>query len=523
MLRSRDSQRKQAAQRRSPGKSIPAPVGGLNSRDSIANMKSQYAVVMENWFPRSSDVVIRKGYAEHATGLGAQVETIMPYRPENGTNELFAVAGGSIFDVTAAGAVGAAEVSSLSNSRWQYVNFATAGGNYLICVNGQDDLLLYDGTTWTPIDGVSSPAITGVATSSLKDLNVHKQRIWYIENASKSAWYTAAGAFAGALIEFSLDAVFQDGGFLVSMDTWSLDSGDGLDDLALFTSSTGEVAVYQGTDPGSPITWALVGVYRLGAPIGQRCMTKFGAELLGITLDGVVPMSSALYAGQTQETAITDIIRGDIERATELYSANFGWELRHYPDANMLLLNVPVAPDFQIQYAMNTRTKSWCKFTGWGANCFELHNDDLYFGGNDTVNLAWTGQQDNGMAITADVCSAFSYYGSRAELKDFKMFRPIIARSTNPVEVKIAMNTDLFVEAPTAIVSFPEVDAGSTWNTAIWNTDVWGGGNASNQFSRWFDAQGIGLSGAPHMIISTDRAEIALAAFDIIWENGGLL
>ena len=190
----------------------------------------------------------------------------------------------------------------------------------------------------------------------------------------------------------------------------------------------------------------------------------------------------------------------------------------------MLILNVPVSPDNQIQYVMNTRTKAWCKFTGWGANCFEIYNDDLFFGGNGTVYLAWTGQTDDGMEIEASVCSAFSYYGRRAKLKKFGMLRPTIFRSTNPTEVRVAMNTDLFVDNPTAIVSFPDVDAGSVWDTAIWNTDVWGGGIlATNQFTRWFDVQGVGLSGAPHLVIKTNLAEISLAAFDIVWEEGGLL
>jgi hypothetical protein len=78
------------------------------------------------------------------------------------TDEMWAISDGEIFDVTSAGAVGAAAVSTgLTNSRWEYTNVTTAGGNYLYAANGVDKPLLYNGSTWTAIDAVSSPAITG--------------------------------------------------------------------------------------------------------------------------------------------------------------------------------------------------------------------------------------------------------------------------------------------------------------------------------------------------------------------------
>ena len=521
MLRSRDSGRTQAKQRTTGVKSIPAPVGGWNERDSIANMKSHYAVVLENWFPQSSDIQIRQGSAEHATGLGAQVETLMPYRPVTGSHKIFGIAGGKIYNATAVGAVGAADVSGLTNSRWQHINFTTSGGNYLIAVNGVDNMELYDGTTWTTITGASSPAITGLATTLIADVNVHKQRVWYVETASLSAWYTAAGSFAGTVTEFPLGAVFSEGGSLVSMNTWTLDAGSGVDDLAVFITSNGEVAIYAGTDPASANTWELIGVFKIGAPIGQRCLRKYGAELLAITVDGVLPLSNALFAGRVEESSISEIIRGAVDRAVELYRSNFGWELTHYPEASMLVLNVPNSVGLQEQYVMNTVTNAWCKFKGWGANTFELHNDDLYFGGDGVVYKAWTGQQDDGINITADVCSAFSYYGKRGENKKFNMVRPIISREGDPVEVRIAMNTDLNIESPTAIVTFPEVSTGDVWGTGDWTDAVWSGGHS--QLTRWFDVQGLGLSAAPHLAVETDRTSVRLSSFDIAWVSGGLL
>ena len=42
--------------------SIPAPLGGWNARDSLANMDPMDAVQMDNFFPTPNDVALRKDF-----------------------------------------------------------------------------------------------------------------------------------------------------------------------------------------------------------------------------------------------------------------------------------------------------------------------------------------------------------------------------------------------------------------------------------------------------------------------------
>jgi hypothetical protein len=42
--------------------SVPAPIGGWNGRDSLANMQPLDAVQLVNWYPTPTDVTMRKGY-----------------------------------------------------------------------------------------------------------------------------------------------------------------------------------------------------------------------------------------------------------------------------------------------------------------------------------------------------------------------------------------------------------------------------------------------------------------------------
>ena len=46
---------------------ILAPVGGWNVRDPLANMQSKYALVLDNFFPRATDLQLRKGYVLYSS------------------------------------------------------------------------------------------------------------------------------------------------------------------------------------------------------------------------------------------------------------------------------------------------------------------------------------------------------------------------------------------------------------------------------------------------------------------------
>ena len=501
--------------------SVPAPVNGWNARDSIANMGRGDAFRLRNIFPTQSDVMLRKGMAAHATGITGQVETVASYRPPTGTHKMFSWAGTVVHDTTAAGAVGAAVVSGLSNARWQHVNFTTIGGNFLLAVNGADSMRMFDGSAWTAVTGASTPAITGVTTSTLANINVFKERVWYIQSGTLDAWYSAVGAFAGALTKFSLGSVFKRGGFLMAMASWTIDGGTGIDDLAVFITSEGEVAVYQGTNPAFAESWQLVGIFTIAAPIGRRCFTKFAGDLLIVTKDGVVPASKALIASRTTGAiALTDRISGAMSTAAALYSGTFGWELTQFGAGGMLILNVPVAVGAQVQYVMNSTTGAWCEFTNWYANCFQIHNDELYFGTNGAVRKAWTGTSDAGALIVGEMVGAFDYLGDKNGLKHVTMLRPVIGWDANPAEFLIGVDVDYIVQDPTGSVSFPS-GGGSVWDTGLWDSAIWGGDISFNR--DWYSVTGIGYAIAPHLKISSSQAGVRVSAFDFVYQKGGVL
>jgi hypothetical protein len=501
--------------------SLPAPVGGWNARDSVADMEPTDARFLQNWFPSTSDVMIRNGFSLWATGMTGQVETIAHYAA-GATDKLFAWVGTNVYDVTATGAVGAAVVTALTNARWQFTNVSTAGGNFFMAVNGTDKLLLYDGTTWEKVDAVSAHAITGVLTTSLINIFLFKHRVWFIEKGTLNAWYLPTDSIAGAATKFSFAGVALQGGYLVAMGAWTIDAGYGVDDMLAFVTNKGEVIVYKGTDPASATTWALVGIWQVGAPIGNRCFFKYAGDLLLICQDGLLPMASALQSSRLNpKVALTDKIQFATSNAISLYGGNFGWSILYYPKNNMLFLNVPIGTGLQQQFVMNTITKSWCNFVGWNANCWELFQDEPYFGANGVVCKAWNTLADNGANINAAAAQAYNYFGSRGQQKQFTLARPMISANGVPaIQSGMDVDFDTNMIAPISIAGGTPTTA---WDgvTSLWDLSIWGGGLAI--YRSWQGVNGLGFCGSYRLQAASQGIETHWLGTDLLMKKGGVL
>jgi hypothetical protein len=501
--------------------SVPAPIGGWNARDSIANMPATDAVILTNWFPRPSDVILRSGSQTWSTGLGNQVNSLMPFNPASGSGKLFAASGGSIFDVTTGGAVGAPVVGSLSSDKWKHLNFSTSAGPYLAIVNGVDGYYVYNGSTWQQITSSSSGiSITGVDPTTLSDIQEYASRVWFIQKSSLTAYYLPVNSVGGATAQFPMTAIFRRGGSLVAMGIWTVDGGYGMQDYLCFVTTEGEIAIYGGTDPSQSSSFSLVGVYQVGTPMGSRCFMKYGGDVLYIGKDGLAPLSRLLASSRVNtQVDLSYKIQNAISQATTSYAGNFGWDMVLYPPLNALLLNVPIAPGQQQQYVMNTITGAWCNFTGWSANCWARFNDNLYYGGNGVVVHAWSAaQDDNGGQIVGEALPAFNYFGTH-QLKQWTMVRPVM-QSTGTPGVSILLNVDFDETAPTAPTTF-SAQGGALWDQAKWDQVQWGG--AMQTIKNWEYASGVGYAASMHMIASALDMPLSWMSTDYLMTDGGVL
>jgi len=494
---------------------LPAPTGGWDTRNALADMPVENAIIMDNWFPGTEKVTLRRGFAAHATGMSGNVDSLLEYTPLTGTGRMFAANGAAIYEVTSSGAVGTAAVTGLASAQWQQVQIGTAGGQFLFAVNGGDTPITFNGSTW------STSSITGPTSVNLIWCNLHQRRLWFGEKDSLSAWYLEVNSISGSASEFSLAGVARLGGYIMAMGTWTRDAGDGQDDVAVFITSEGEAIVYAGTDPASSSTWSLIGVFRIGKPIGRRCMMKAGADLIMITQDGFVAASSILSIDRSQsdKVALSSQIARAVNDAVRDGKSLFGWQPILYPKGTQLVVNVPTLTTNH-QYVFNTLTGAPCRYIGMNARCWGLLNDNLYFGGTDgKVYLADSGTSDNGSNIEGDVLQAFTYFRSPASNKAFKKVEPIFESAGNP-NAALDLNIDFQVLMPSGVATASPSSA-ALWGISKWGIGKWG--SADQIFKGWRGVRGVGRAAALRIRVDSSSSRPSWVATNFQYVPGGIM
>lgn len=482
-------------------KIVPSPVGGWDALSPLAAMDPKYAAAITNWVPRTGWLELRGGFNTWCQGFsnGNAVNTLMVYRPKTGSNILFAAVGTEVWDVSNYG-MPVISLSARTSSKFQYINFnpGLAGVNYLIAVNGSDTgFQTFNGATWNTINTSGGPS-----PETWAHINVFKRRIWLIPTNSTIAYYLGTDAISGTVTGFNLGSFMTKGGFLMAMGTWTIDGGNGPDDLAVFYSSEGQAIIYKGTDPDNANAWALVGVFDLPKPIGRRCLKRLGSDLMLITEVGVLPLSASLPydPAATRTVAITNRIQNAMNIAVTSYQNNFGWEFISFPQQMLYILNIPqVENNTQVQYVQNALTGAWTQFTGWNANTFEIFNGSLYFGGNDgNVNLAYAGGLDVVSPIFADVKCAFNYLDEPGRLKNAGMIRPfLVADGTLTPTISIDVDfADALVSAPVTILT----PSGALWDVSLWDQSTWSSGIIT--VINWLSCNALGTALAVRMVVN---------------------
>lgn len=496
-------------------KVIPAPTDGWDAISPLASMDPKRAPILNNWVPRPGWVELRGGFYPWQFRLPGSlpVETLMCYRAL-GTEILFAASGSVIYNVSTQNTATSVQ-TGLNSARWQYVNFTPAlAATVIQCVNGVDQLRMYNGTSW------STPSITGLpsslTTAAITNIHAQKRRLWYVLGNGSGGGSTVCafmptdaitGAIAGTL---DLGALWDKGGYLVAISDWTIDGGNGPQDYMIFLSNRGQASIYSGTDPTSATAWSLVGTFDLAPPISSRCCTKLGSDVGLITQQGVIPISQALPFDPTSErsVAITARIQNAMANAAINGLTLFGWQLITFPPQQLVILNVPQVENVtQVQYIMNALTGAWCQFTGWNANCFEIFNNQLYFGGNaGQVNQAFIGSSDYTNSIQADMQCAYNYFDAPGNVKRVTMVQPFIT-AAQTISPSLSVDSDFVIQTQTA--GFQILDAGSLWDQGTWDSAVWFG--STTQTTQWLSTEAVGHALAVHMTlnVSTNNSQAA--------------
>jgi hypothetical protein len=365
--------------------------------------------------------------------------------------------------------------------------------------------------------------ITGVDSSTFINVNLFKNRLYFTQKDSLTCWYLDVNAISGPASPLFFGGIARNSGYLQAMGTWTIDAGEGVDDYAVFVTSMGEVIVYNGTDPENAETWSLKGVWQIGQTFNRRCFFKWGGDLLLLTQGGLVPLAAALQSSRLDPRVnLTDKIFYAVSEATTQYYDLFGWQINFFASQNMLILSIPTGTGME-QYVMHTITKSWGRFTGIPANCWEVAgNNGMYFGSNGFVGKFYETNSDAGTNIVATAQQAYNYFESQGQLKRFTLVRPILQTDNGLPTVLCGISVDFDTTPLTNQIAFnPLINKIGRWDVATWDGPNWGGGLVTTKI--WQGVHGLGFSGSVNLNVASQGIEFHWASTDYVMENGGVL
>ena len=529
---------------------VPAATGGVDFYNSLFGMPPENAIQLINWWPEVYGCSHRKGYRHWAGGIEDHpIGSLYTYHTNSSTggSYLYAFSNGSMWDVSQADTAypapaRTAVVTGLSTDIWQATMFANSGKTNKVFVSGQDNPIWLHQTAPPAViydrliagDGIVPGTISGFDPKNAIDVTIHQSRLWFVEKDTGYGWYLEPNVAYGVASVFDFTPLFKRGGYLQSLATWTVDDGDGADDLLVAFSSEGDVAVYKGIDPSGDLsTWSLQGVYYAGAPLkGHRFHCKVSGDLKFLTQQGLVSMNDMLTSTRVvspQSNVEAQPVQQFLAEQASVFGGLEGWDMKFVSSINMLLINIPgVTVDGDLQVAENVVNTKWSTFRSMNMTCICADFQDVFFFGSTLGNVmqGWTGNSDHvnvfnlpaGNPITAVVQQAYNYFGTPATNKQVGMYRPNFLLGGD-LQWKSSINYDF--EFATAEVPGSSLSIGTPrWDQAIWDDARWAGGQRVQK--EWAQAQGYGFAASLSMA-TRSSGPVTWVNTDWTIKSGGVL
>lgn len=510
---------------------VPAPNGGINAVDMLAATPQFDSIFQYNLIPAQYGCRVRTGLSQWASQVGTGgVNTILPYNGAVGSSDrLFAAGKNGIFDLSASGQVNPAALIVFptidSTSGFGGLTaFTTLAGQFLLYTDESNGYYVYtDGVGWAKVAlGGGATQVSNIDPATFVWVVSFKERCWFVQKNSASAWYLPTGAIYGAATQFNFGTKFRHGGYLVALYAWTLDGGNGIDDYLVAVSSSGDVLIYQGTDPSVATSFSLVGAWNIGPPpAGRRMAGSFGGDLYILSSYGLLPLSKLISGVLIQDQAeyLSRKISPLITTLMQTNRTSLGWEVRTVPSENLLLISTPsqqIIPTLQFVQSLNTQ--GWAIYRNVPYNTGNDWNGAFYIGDIFGNVFLHSGNTDLGLAINWSMLSSFQEYEEIGRYHRVQLIRPVFLSLISP-SYAVQARYDYDLSEVLGVIS-PGATPQPQWDVALWDVALWGGGAVAISTVRGGSGLGramaIGLNGS-------SKADTILIRFDLMFDTGNYL
>jgi hypothetical protein len=541
---------------------LPAPTRGIIQSENDAYMQPGGAVVQDNWVSTLRGVKLRGGtvlYCDLHAGGGegwdtgkwdiaqwdadpaapvavAREPVVSMFSYVNGDNmhRMFAGQRTKLFDVTLPLAVPVK--SGQTSGNYAATQLANLSGEHLIVVNDAGDPVLhFDGAIWETFDAdqLTAPAGSGPEYGrGLTYVWAYRGRLFFIEGGTMNAWFLNVDEYQGALQMIPLGGSAAKGGSLLFGATWSVDTGDGVDDKCVFCTTQGELIIFSGGNPGDPADWAQQGRYAIGRPMGMNGHMLIGGDLLIMTVDGIVPTSQAIAkdSGTLDLAMVTNTIR-PMWRSEVSLKSDLPWTMIRWDSFGGIFVTWPGGlPGAQYCAVMNNATTAWSRLPGYDARAFALMYDDLYYGSSDgRIIQCERGGTDLGAPYVATLVGGWEMFQAPSSETVWHQARAVFAaRSGQPFVPQLNATVDYLVTIPPPPPAGPDPGVQDVWDQGLWDVARWDQPAAARPPIRntmWVSIGKTGFAHAPVVQVTVAQQappDVELLALSATYERAGV-
>ena len=414
-------------QQRTNENSIPLPTSGLFVEAKTGKMAPVFASVLQNFTTDGIVLEMRRGF-----NLGPEDELVLQRVPYAfGPTPRY-------IDLRA----NQAECAGATFSR-QFGGRAMVAyiSSQAVIVDGLDLPVRYNGSEFATALFTTS---TSALVQSFDGCIAHHDRLYFWKtDGALEFYYGEVGAVMGELTRFPLDRLGNITGNMLAAISVTIDAGENVNDALAIYTTTGQIVVYDGLNPGDATDWNLLTRIQVAPPLSRFSFTRVGGDVWVLTAQGLISLRDTLSQGSlalvnTLGRPIVDEIRELVARPLDfdVPTATFlpnEWQLHTAADGSKVIINF-FSRSLQRQFIWTVESKSWST-----ADYPARYWHNLSLATNFTTSQGRLGQIVDSDAGTEEITAAWhtGWFSFRSDVTVAYLRPTIIAKGPLTIAVTV--------------------------------------------------------------------------------------
>jgi len=306
----------------------------------------------------------------------------------------------------------------------------------MVIASGYDVPVLFNGSTFSQM---SLTVSTGVAINDFDGVIAHHDRLYFWNTTGPlEFYYGEVGAVTGALTRFPLSRLGNITGSLSSMLTLTIDAGFNTNDVVCIVTTTGEMVLYGGLDPGDAQDWNLVARVKAAPPVSPRAFARVGSDMWMVSSSGLVSVSAAVRQGVLG--LISEISRPISDQILKRIEAGGAeWQMHVASNGSQVIINRQPTVGNPEQWIYQVDSGAW-NTADYPARLWHNMGSETRFTGTDGRDMRMLQSPTSTEIITAEWVSGWFRLPGKTSIKS--LTPTIIASGALSVTVTVLSDHD---------------------------------------------------------------------------------